>query len=377
MNRRFGKIIVGSLSVVLFGVVAATAQPPSVPRITERSLSQAAYAELAKEWKKYIAERGESAVALVNLATAYEYSRDTEAALIAGRRAVEIAPDNPEALACLGNLLTKYEVDVEAGTKLLGRCVEIAPDHKFGLLTLGAVRLKRGELAESDKIFKAVFDQRIFASPLEDFGYNFLVGLPQGAVLVTNGDNDTFPCLALQAGMNFRIDVAVINRHLLRLSTYAEAVFARYPLIKPKGDIVAKEGESVPAQLLAKMVDEGKAPVYFACTIPLDDLGFKPDLTLEGLSYRSSKQGLTPEESARLFLDKYRLDSATDWGFAWDIVPSVSKMMQNYVACMFNLARLDGVSRETRRRLLDKASEIAAFHEMDTILHNIRALQKQ
>ncbi len=377
MNRHTRKIIVGCLLVLVCAATPAPAQPPSVPRIVERCLDQTAYVELAKQWKAYIAERGETALALVNLGTAYEYSGEKEAALIAGRRAVEIDPDNPEALAFLGHMLAKYEDDAEAATKLLERCIEIAPDHKFGLSTVAAICLKSGELAKSDRVLKAVFDQRIIATPLQDFAYNLLVGLPPGAVLVTNGDNDTFPCLALQVGMGFRKDVAVINWHLLRVPAYAEAVFVRYPSIRPKGEISAKEGESLPAKLLGRMIDENKAPVYFALTVALDDLGFEPELTLEGLSFRSSKKGLGAEESARLVLEKYRLDSASDWGFAWDIVPTVSRQMGNYVACMCRLAEMDGVSGETRRRLLDKASEIAAFHEMDTMLHNIKSLQKQ
>jgi hypothetical protein len=340
-------------------------------------LDQTAYVELARQWKEYIAERGESAVALVNLGTAYWYSGQKEAALIAGRRAVEIDPDNPEALAYLGSLLSTYGDDAKAATKLLERCIEIAPDHKFGLFTLAAIYMKGGELAKSDKVLKTAFDQRIIAAPLQDFAYNLLVGLPPRAVLVTNGDNDTFPCLALQTGMDFRKDVAVINRHLLAVPAYAEAVFVRYPSTRPRGKIATDKGQSPSATLLKKMVDEGKTAVYFASTVPIDDLGFAPELTLEGLSFRSSKKGLTAEESARLVLDTYRLDSATDWSFAWDLVPTVSLLMRNYVGCMCNLAQLDGVSSETKRRLLDKASEIATFHEMDEMTRYIRQLEKR
>jgi hypothetical protein len=118
--------------------------------------------------------------------------------------------------------------------------------------------------------------------------------------------------------------------------------------------------------------------VYFACTVPLHDLGFEPDVQLECLSYRSSNKGLTAEESARLVLEKCRLDSATDWGFAWDIAPTVSKMMWNYAACMVNLAKEKGVSGDTRRRLLEKASEIAEFHDMDaTMLRYIESLREK
>ena len=372
------KVMIVSLAVLVYAAVVTPAQPPSVPQLTERALDQAAYVELAKQWKAYIAERGETAVALVNLGRAYEYSGEKEAALAAGRRAVEIERDNPEALAYLGKLLSKYGTDVVEGTRLLERCIEIVPDHKHALISLAAVHLKSGELGEADKIFKAIFDQRIIATPLEDFAYNLLVGLPRGAVLVVNGDTDTFPCLALQAGMDFRPDVVVVNRHLLRAPGYAEAVFERYPAVRPERKITADDLSSDPAVVLRAMVDENRVPVYFACSVPLHDLGFEPEVTLEGLSYRSSKKGLTAEESARLVLEKYRLDSATDWGFAWDIVPEVSKAMTNYVSCMVNLATGKGLSRDTKKKLLEKASDIAEFHDMDSsLLRYIKSLEKK
>ena len=101
------------LGLVISGAATAWAQPQSVPRLTVRALDKVSYAELAKQWKEYIKKQGESALALVNLGMAYKYAGEPKAALVAARRAVEIEPENPEALALLGELLTKYEGDME------------------------------------------------------------------------------------------------------------------------------------------------------------------------------------------------------------------------------------------------------------------------
>ena len=377
MNHYAKRISIACLLLAFCNATSVLSQPQPVPKLTERQLDKASYVELAKEWKEYIEKNGESVEALVNLAMAYDYSGEVEAARIAGRRAVEIGPDNPKALAFLGKMLCKNKGDLENALKLLERCREVAPDHEDGLTTLAAIYLKRGELAKSEEVFRTIFDQRIISRPLQDYAYNMLVGLPHSAVLVTNGDNDTFPPLALQAGMDFREDVIVINRSLLNLKAYAEAIFKRYPSIKPKGKIKPEKGRSLSSTLLQRMVDEHKVPVYFASSVCFEDLGFSPELTTEGLNKRSSEKGLTAEESGRLFLETYRLDSATDWNFAWSLVPSVSTLLGNYVWCIIKLAEQDQVSVDTKRRLLGKALGIATFHDMTRASQKIKSLEDE
>ena len=377
MLRHATRIFTGCLLIVAGAVTLAPAQPPSVPRMTERILDEASYVELAKQWKEYISKNGESPEALINLGIAYEYSGQKEAAVAAARRAVEIGPDHAEALAYLGKLLAKFNKDLDAATRYLERSIALAPDQQYGLTELATIHLKRGELAKSRKVFKTIFEQRIFSRPLQDYAYNMLVGLPRGAVLVTNGDWDTFPPLALQAGMGFRTDVAVVNRSLLQVSDYARAVFDTYPAIKPKRKVSIKAGPSLPATLLTKMVDDDDIAVHFAATVAIEALGFEPDLVLDGVGWRSYKKGRAPQASAVLFLDTYRLDSATDWSFAWDLVPNVAKMMKNYVACAIKLSQDEGVSKATKERLLDQATEIATFHDMERMLILIESYRQR
>lgn len=362
------------LLVISCGVNPVVAQPEAVPRLTVRSLDQASYVKLAAEWKAYIEENGETPDALVNLGMAYRYTGEGDAALAAGRRAVEIAPDHAEALRFLGSMVAIYEQDMETAAELLERCRRLAPDYEYGLTTLASVYVKQGELAKSEEVFRTLFERRLIARPLQDYAYNMLVGLPQGAVLITNGDSDTFPPLALQAGMGFRDDVIVINRHLLNLEGYVNALFERHPAIKPEGPIKPDKNGFLSGPMLEKIVDEQKAPIYFALSVPIPDLGFEPELTLEGLNLRSSASGLSPEESARLFLDTYRMDSATDWSFEWSLVPVVSSLLSNYVGAMIRLSQNE-MDTGTKQRLLERALDIATFHDMERLSYIVRSMQ--
>lgn len=374
------------VAVLLVAGAAAAQKPPEVPRLVDRHLDDASYVELAKQWKAYIDQNGETPEALVNLGLAYDYSEEHDAALTAARRAVELGPDDPAALAFLGKMLTTWKSDEEAAIEVLEHCREVAPDYRPGLESLAATYLRRGEFREANDVFKAMFDQRVLARPLQDFAYNLLVGLPQDAVLITGGDNDTFPPLALQAGMDFRTDVIVLNRSLLNLPSYCKALFDAHPGIRPDYDVDAHEVKMVDGQptilanaVLRQMITEGKAPLYFAASADYDRYGFDPEGELEGLDLRVAGKGkeMGAEKSAKLFLDSYRLDSATDWNFAWSVFPTVGKLMQNYVVAMIKLAQEKGVDKETRSLLLERAAAIADFHEMDRWSITIEKLQKK
>ena len=376
MNNLIGTILVVCLYILPFHKVFAVQEPQPVPRLTKRSLGKASYIELAKQWKDYIETHGESSHALVNLANAYRYSGEDKAARLTAERAVKIAPDDPEALALLGKMLSFNNDELTQGLILLKRCREIAPDYAEGLETLAGIYLKLGELEKSEEIFKTIFEQNIIPRPLIDYGYNMIAGLPQGAVLLTNGDNDTFPPLALQAGMGFRKDVVVINRSILNLKEYASAIFSRYPDIKPGGKLKPEGNLSISSTLLKRMIKEAGVPLYFAVSVDFDNLGFIPKLNTEGLNKRAAGKGLDTEASAKLFLYTYRLDSATDWSYAWDLIPAVSSLMTNYVVCMVELTEEENLSVQSKYLLLEKAMNIAKFHEMkEKIINRIRLLQ--
>lgn len=369
-------VFIPVLAVIIGSAVASWSQPQTVPKMTDRALDQASYVELAKQWKKYIEEHGESVEALVNLGMAHEYSGQKDAALAAARRAAEIGPDNPNALAYLAKLLGTNNIDEKEAIRLSKKCIAIEPDHELGLINLVSIYLKNGELDKADKILEMIFKQKIVHRPLQDFAYNMLVGLPDGAVLITNGDTDTFPPLALQAGMHFRTDVAVINHHLLKIDAYSDAVYERYPSIKPKGPVQADHPREKSIELLEKMVDDENIVVHFALSVNFEDLGFSPDLVTEGLTLRSSKKGLTTDHVVDLFLETYRLDSATDWNFAWDVYPDVSHLLSNYVISIIRMVPDNTLSKEKRTKLLAKATEIAEFHEMERLSLIIKSMQK-
>jgi len=62
-----------------------------------------------------------------------------------------------------------------------------------------------------------------------DFAINALNSIPQNGILVTYGDNDTFPLWYMQMAENYRTDVVVINESLSYSDWYKEQILKRYP----------------------------------------------------------------------------------------------------------------------------------------------------
>ncbi len=72
-----------------------------------------------------------------------------------------------------------------------------------------------------------------------DFAINILNSVPQNGILITYGDNDTFPLWYMQLAENYRTDVVVINESLFYSDWYRKQLFKNYLNIEP-GDLISQ-----------------------------------------------------------------------------------------------------------------------------------------
>jgi hypothetical protein len=63
------------------------------------------------------------------------------------------------------------------------------------------------------------------SSGILNYNYNVLMSAENNAILITNGDNDTFPIWMLQDVFGIRRDVAVLNINLLSIDEYRDKIF--------------------------------------------------------------------------------------------------------------------------------------------------------
>ena len=114
------------------------------------------------------------------------------------------------------------------------------------------------------------------------YGRWMLRGLPENAILITNGDMDTYPPCAVQEAEGFRRDVTVVNRSLLNTMWYArylrdqagvslpidnDSLDRLAPTRSAGGELVLPSDQIIGAWMAQQVQGTLARPVMFAVTV--------------------------------------------------------------------------------------------------------------
>jgi len=245
------------------------------------------YAKLAGLWEKYYnAYPSEDAYANWMYAAFYADFPDVRQLI---ERGVEKYPANP-ALLYLSARSKNWGHDNLEARQLLEKAAALDPDYMDAWDALAVEYIVQGDRENADVALRRLLNGGAFEDVIMDFSYNMLASLDTNAILITNGDNDTFPGWILTRIIRFRPDVNIVNLSLLNLDAYASSIvkdgvpafITRESLDSLKSEVSvdvkkARSGQ-IPMQdfsllgdrLALRIIDAGERtarPVYFACTI--------------------------------------------------------------------------------------------------------------
>ncbi len=180
------------------------------------------------------------------------------------------------------------------------------------------------------------------------YNYNVLIGLEPNAILITNGDNDTYPIWLLQQ-RGIRKDVTLLNTSLLYLDGYRNTMFAELGLkpfepFKKPFPITMEEYQAGEKRMRTEMLDilsqnKYKSPVYIAVTCgDLYAQENQNNFYLTGLCYQYSKTNI---DNVALLRKNFELNYALDYldkDFYFDLSSYYAKESNmNYVVPMVKL----------------------------------------
>jgi tetratricopeptide (TPR) repeat protein len=152
--------------------------------------------------------------------------------------ALEIDPHHAFAHAVLGDLfaphLSEWErADPDSAWYHLRQAVRYDPSEGGAWAALWLQAMSRGEREVERRAAVQMIDSGFLSKPVLAYNRWQLDHLPQDAILLTNGDMDTYPSVALQEKEGLREDVAVVNLSLLNLPWYARLMADRYGIPLP------------------------------------------------------------------------------------------------------------------------------------------------
>lgn len=316
-----------TLILFLFGASAIGAtpdntEPEEIIAITKVAYSYEYYEEQARLWKNKTQKDRLDGNAWLNYFKAAHYANmfsdqpekpfDTDA--IVGQLPTELAQtfEFNYILYIQGQGTERFKHLLKAHT--------LAPERAEAFLSLVNYHVINGDWEQAKSYCERLFDAGEFSPTLLAWNYNALASVEKDAILLTHGDNDTYPAWVMQAAKGVRPDVEVINVNLLFYDEYRERIFEQLNIEQIDSSDYLEYQDMYLAVTRSLMHHSGR-PVYLGTAIP-DFLRktLSDSLFLTGLAFKYSGQPfdnvamLKNNFEKRFLLDHLKIQLEADTG---------------------------------------------------------------
>ncbi|KPK95728.1 hypothetical protein AMJ80_03885 [bacterium SM23_31] len=218
-----------------------------------------------------------------------------EEAVAEARRAILLDENNSFAHtvladACNPQLGNWAEANLDTTWHHLLKAVECDPGDGNAWLGIWGESIRRGNSEMEKKALHSLINTGFLTPSLLAYNRWVLNNVPENAVLLTNGDMDTYPAVALQEVERLRQDVGIVNLSLLNLPWYARFIRDKYNISLPYSDtgleslklFRAGDGSivTISKQIVSgwlNMQKSGDFPRPIAPALTVGDLDFSPD----------------------------------------------------------------------------------------------------
>lgn len=221
----------------------------------------------------------------------------------------------------------------------LEKAYSIAPERPEtydGLLTHYELE---GEKAKVKEFCAKIFESNSISSQIYAWNYNMLNSIEEDAILITAGDNDTYPSWILQQSAGVRNDIKVMNLSLLGIDEYRNRIFdelnvKRFDLLKAGNNIW--ECNLAMCEHLRKHASK---PIYFASSINREIYdAYKDELYLVGLAFKWTEDSFDNIASLRKNYEKHFLKDHLKVTLFEDLSESVVDQMNgSYIMPLITL----------------------------------------
>ena len=342
-----------------------SAQPEYVHLIRRgQQMSQEWYAEQARLWKQEVERQPEDAASWRNYYMATQYSmwrRDSpEREQILDRILEEMGKVVSESHEYLYLEVRQcsWNTDKQELNDLFARATRLCsaqPECADLYQDLAGNFEQLGDRERARSAWREMYRTEGIHSALIDYNYNMLMSTDQNAILITNGDNDTYPAWMLQRLKGIREDVLVLNVYLSKKyrSYLSGELSAKGVEIDTKA-LPANDADFLEALCEAVTQSQPDVPIYVALTV-----ASRYKERINDMLYVTGLASLYSEDRAdniallrRNVEGRFRLDYLRhDWYSENHIstIPEVFRLNTNYAVSFVTLFEHYQTSEEMKR----------------------------
>jgi hypothetical protein len=230
--------------------------------------------------------------------------------------------------------------DVEAYDVHLKKAQELGPDRVELFDDLTNYYEIRREKENSESIAKKWFASNDMSAGIYTWNYNMLQSVEDNAILITFGDNDTYPAWVLQRAKKIKPDVSVINASLIGLQDYRETYFKELGIPNLEIDFVKIGSYQKMQTMLVKHIKANTdRPVYFGISAPKEMYeSFKEEVYNIGLAYKWSDEKFDNIAVIKKNYEKYYMLDYLKEEFSNDISQGIiDDNSANYIVSLVTL----------------------------------------
>jgi tetratricopeptide (TPR) repeat protein len=206
-------------------IVVFAGCPSEQPASLEKPLAlfrQNKLEEALPLFEKAVARDEQNAEAHIWLAETYRRLNQTDRAIKQAAIALDLEPCNSFALTVMADASVPEPGDTDpaggqAAWDYLMTAIECDSTYGSAWVSLWGIAIRRGEMEMFHRSLRKLVETEFLTPAALSFGRWLLRTLPENAILITNGDMDTYPAMAVQETEGFRTDVTVVERGLLSL----------------------------------------------------------------------------------------------------------------------------------------------------------------
>ncbi len=289
--------------------------------------------------------------------------------------------------------------------KYLKRAHEISPgDSRTYVDFMTYYHLQLDEENYS-KFCKMYYEANELSAPILNWGYNILSEVEKDAIILTAGDNDTYPIWTIQEYKNYRKDVTNINTSLILLDDYRNKLFKKLnlpPLDVDFTNVTSQEDyQNKVNKIYEHILTTYDGPVHVGVGGAIHQFeNWSDHLHLVGLSYIYSEEGIDNISIIkRNYENRYLLDYLKEV-FSYNIsnnvanymnalyLPSMVKLYKHYaksenkekqtklLQLIVSISDKSGQQTEIADLLEEEATDAADFRYI-TLLLNTRNVEKR